>query len=190
MVSRAARNRNVSTLTGREAAPRAEHRPVADREDPADASEPDESADARQNRQLTELLNELRVALPGVQMMFGFLLAVPFSQRFAGISSTQQSLYYTAFLAAAAASVCFIAPTAFHRIVWQRGAKGRLLGVSNVLAIIGTVFLAAAITAVVLFITSYLYGSSWAALAGGSIVAALVSLWYVLPLAVRLGAYH
>ncbi len=167
-----------------------EHRPVADRDDPAEASVPVESDDARQNRQLAELLNELRVALPGVQMMFGFLLAVPFSQRFAEISSTQQRLYYTAFFTAAVASVCFIAPTAFHRIVWQRGAKERLLGVSNVLAIIGTVFLAAAITAVVLFITSYLYGSSWAALAGGSVVAALVSLWYVLPLAIRVGAYR
>jgi hypothetical protein len=152
--------------------------------------DPGESEDARQNRQLTELLNELRVALPGVQMMFGFLLAVPFSQRFAGVSSNQRALYYTAFLAAAAASVCFISPTAFHRIVWQRGAKARLLGVSNVLTIIGTLFLAAAITAVVLFITSYLYGTSPAALAGGAIVAALVSLWYVLPLAVRLGAYR
>ncbi len=150
--------------------------------------EPDsgESADERQNRQLTELLNELRVALPGVQMLFGFLLAVPFSQRFSAISSNQRLLYYIAFISAAAASVCFIAPTSFHRIVWQRGRKAVLLRVSNVLAIAGTVCLAAAITAVVLFITSYLYGSSRAALAGGLILAALASLWYLLPLAVRI----
>jgi len=115
---------------------------------------------------------------------------VPFSQRFAGLSDNQRGLYYAAFLAAAGASVFFIAPTAFHRIVWQRGAKRRLLGVSNVLTIIGTVLLAGAITAVVLFITSYLYGSSLAALAGGVLVATLVSLWYVLPIAVRLGAYR
>jgi uncharacterized protein DUF6328 len=163
---------------------------VADRDDSGDGPDPGESEDARQNRQLTELLNELRVALPGVQMMFGFLLAVPFSQRFAGLSDNQRGLYYAAFLAAAGASVFFIAPTAFHRIVWQRGAKRRLLGVSNVLTIIGTVLLAGAITAVVLFITSYLYGSSLAALAGGVLVATLVSLWYVLPIAVRLGAYR
>jgi len=163
---------------------------MADREDSGEGPDPGESEDARQNRQLTELLNELRVALPGVQMMFGFLLAVPFSQRFAGLSDDQRGLYYVAFLAAAGASVFFIAPTAFHRIVWQRGAKRRLLGVSNVLAIIGTVLLAAAITAVVLFITSYLYGSSAAALACGALVAILVSLWYVLPIAVRLGAYR
>jgi hypothetical protein len=163
---------------------------MAEDDDREDGPDPGESADERENRQLTELLNELRVALPGVQMMFGFLLAVPFSQRFAGISSNQRALYYTAFLTAAGASVCFIAPTAFHRIVWQRGAKRRLLGVSNVLAIIGTLFLAVAITAVVLFITSYLYGSSPAALAGGAVVAGLVSLWYVLPIAVRHGAYR
>ena len=151
-------------------------------------NEPDsgESADERQNRQLTELLNELRVALPGVQMLFGFLLAVPFSQRFSAISSNQRLLYYIAFISAAAASVFFIAPTSFHRIVWQRGKKAVLLRVSNALAIAGTVCLAGAITAVVLFITSYLYGSSRAAVAGGLILAALVSLWYLLPLAVRI----
>jgi high-affinity Fe2+/Pb2+ permease len=121
-----------------------------------DASDSGESADQRENRQLTELLNELRVALPGVQMLFGFLLAVPFSQRFSAISSNQRLLYYTAFLSAAAASVFFIAPTSFHRIVWQRGKKAVLLRVSNALAIAGTVCLAVAITAVVLFITSYL----------------------------------
>jgi hypothetical protein len=119
-------------------------------------------------------------------MLFGFLLAVPFSQRFSAISSNQRLLYYIAFISAAAASVCFIAPTSFHRIVWQRGKKAVLLRVSNALAIAGTVCLAAAITTVVLFITSYLYGSSQAALAGGLILAALVSLWYLLPLAVRI----
>ena len=163
---------------------------MADGDDPIEASGPAESEDARQNRQLTELLNELRVALPGVQMMFGFLLAVPFSQRFARLSDNQRALYYAAFLTAAAASVCFIAPTAFHRIVWQRGAKRRLLGVSNVLAIIGTVFLAVAITSVMLFITSFLYGTSLAVLVGGLAVATFVLLWYVLPIAVRLGVYR
>ncbi len=147
---------------------------------------PPESGDARRNRQLVELLNELRVALPGVQMLFGFLLAVPFSQRFAQVSTNQRGLYYTAFLTSAGASICFIAPTAFHRIVWQHGEKGVLLRVSSALAIAGTVFLAVAITSVILFITSFLYGSSPAALAGAVILAGLVVLWYALPLGVRL----
>ena len=145
-----------------------------------------ESDDARRNRQLTELLNELRVALPGVQMLFGFLLAVPFSQRFSHVTSNQQGLYYSAFVAAAGASVCFIAPTSFHRIVWQHGDKGLLLRISSALAIVGTVFLAVAIGSVMLFITSYLYGTSYAAVAGSVLLAALVVLWYLVPLAVRL----
>jgi hypothetical protein len=149
-----------------------------------------ETTDERRNRQLTELLNELRVALPGVQMLFGFLLAVPFTQRFATISASQQALYYAAFATAAGASVCFIAPTAFHRIVWQHGEKRVLLRVSSALAIAGTVFLAAAITSVMLFITSYLYGSAPAAVAGAVLLAALVTLWYVLPLALRLRAHR
>jgi hypothetical protein len=159
---------------------------MTDRDRDERPRESGESADERENRQLTELLNELRVALPGVQMLFGFLLAVPFSQRFAAISTNQRLLYYIAFISAAGASVCFIAPTSFHRIVWQRGRKAVLLKVSNVLAIAGTVCLAVSITTVVLFITSYLYGSSHAAIAGGLILAALVSLWYLLPLAVRI----
>ena len=78
-----------------------------------------ESDDERRNRQLVELLNELRVALPGVQMLFGFLLAVPFSARFDSISNGQRNLYYLTFIATALASVCFIAPTSFHRVVWE-----------------------------------------------------------------------
>jgi hypothetical protein len=145
-----------------------------------------ETADARRNRQLTELLNELRVALPGVQMLFGFLLAVPFSQRFSHVTSNQRGLYYSAFVAAAGASVCFIAPTSFHRIVWQHGDKELLLRISSALTIVGTVFLAVAIGSVMLFITSYLYGTSYAAVAGSLLVAALAVLWYLVPLAVRL----
>jgi hypothetical protein len=148
----------------------------------------DETADERHNRQLTELLNELRVALPGVQMLFGFLLAVPFSQRFSAVTSNQRALYYTAFVTAAGASVCFIAPTSFHRIVWQHGAKEVLLRISSALAIAGTVFLAVAITSVVLFISSVLYGSAAAGAAAGVLLAALLVLWYVLPLGLRLRA--
>ena len=148
----------------------------------------DETADERHNRQLTELLNELRVALPGVQMLFGFLLAVPFSQRFASVSSHQRGLYYAAFVTAAGASVCFIAPTSFHRIVWQHGEKAVLLRIASALAIAGTVFLACAITSVMLFITSYLYGSGAAGLVAGVLLAVLLVLWYLLPLGLRLRA--
>ena len=99
------------------------------------------SDDERRNRQLVELLNELRVALPGVQMLFGFLLAVPFSARFDSISNGQRNLYYLTFLATALASVCLIAPTSFHRVVWERHLKATLIRLSSVLALIGTGFL-------------------------------------------------
>jgi tellurite resistance protein TehA-like permease len=145
-----------------------------------------ETADERHDRQLVELLNELRVALPGVQMLFGFLLAVPFSQRFSSISDGQQWLYYIAFLTAAAASICLIAPTSFHRIVWRHNLKRTLVHISSGLAIAGTVFLAGAITACVALVTSLLFGSGPAVVAGGIALGALVALWYLAPLALRL----
>lgn len=151
---------------------------------PADGS--DESANERHDRQLVELLNELRVALPGVQMLFGFLLAVPFSQRFTEISDGQRWLYYLTFLATAAASACLIAPTSFHRIIWRRHAKRRLVHISSGLTIVGTMFLAVAITGSVSLVTSVLFGSSPAAVAGGLAAGVLIALWYAGPLVVRL----
>jgi hypothetical protein len=145
-----------------------------------------ETADARHNRQLVELLNELRVALPGVQMLFGFLLAVPFAQRFAGISHAQRTIYFASFLAAAGASICFIAPASFHRIVWKRGLKPRLLHVANVLTIVGTVFLAVAIVGSVVFVSSVLFGSTVAVAASAAVATLLAVLWYVIPLLFRL----
>jgi predicted membrane channel-forming protein YqfA (hemolysin III family) len=153
---------------------------------PASIRRDEESPDERRNRQLIELLNELRVALPGVQMLFGFLLAVPFSQRFHNISSGQRHLYYITFLTTAAATACFIAPASFHRITWQRRQKQNLLNVSSGLAIIGTVFLAAAICGSVALVTSLLFGTSNAIWAGALAGGVLAGLWFALPLAFRL----
>lgn len=152
--------------------------------DPRSEQEP-ETADAKEDRQLIELLNELRVALPGVQMLFGFMLAVPFTQPFGSLTDRQRLLFYVAFLSTAAASVCFITPTSFHRITWQRGVKGRMLRVSSRLAIAGTVFLGVAIGCVVGFLTSYLYDSMLAAAVTAVVAAAIGVLWYSIPLALR-----
>lgn len=146
----------------------------------------DESPDDRHNRQLTELLNELRVALPGVQMLFGFLLAVPFSQRFTTVGSGQREIYYISFLAAAGASACLIAPASFHRIVWRQGQKRRLVHVSSGFAIVGFGFLAVAIAGSVGLVTSVLYGTPAAALGAGAIAGLLVALWFVVPAGFRL----
>jgi len=146
----------------------------------------DESADDRHNRQLVELLNELRVVLPGVQMLFGFLLAVPFTQRFGGISELQSNLYYGTFLAATAASVFLIAPASFHRIVWRHGRKRQLLQISNKLAIIGTACLAFAIAGSVALVTSLLFGNTWAACIAALVAGLIAAIWFVLPFVSRL----
>src|SRR3954453_14202836 len=104
-----------------------------------------ESPDHRPTRQLVELLNELRVVLPGVQMLFGFLRAVPFTQRFSSVTDLQRNVDNATFVAAAAASVVLVPPASFPRIVWRHGRKRQLLQASNKLAIIGTAFLASAI---------------------------------------------
>jgi len=157
---------------------------------PASTEAPDghetESADDRQNRQLVELLNELRVVLPGVQMLFGFLLAVPFTQRFGTISELQSNVYYATFLAATGASVFLIAPASFHRIVWRHGRKRQLLHISNKLAIIGTAFLAVAIAGSVGLVTSLLFGNTWAAAAAGLAAGLIAAVWFVLPFVSRL----
>ena len=144
-----------------------------------------ESLDAKEDRQLIELLNELRVALPGVQMLFGFMLAVPFTQPFGSLTDRQRLLFYVAFLATAGASICFITPASFHRITWQRGVKGRMLRIASGLTIAGTVFLGVAIGCVVGFLTSYLYDSLVASILTAVVLGAISVLWYSIPLALR-----
>jgi hypothetical protein len=144
-----------------------------------------ETRDAKEDRQLIELLNELRVALPGVQMLFGFMLAVPFTQPFGSLTDRQRFLFYVAFLATAAASICFITPASFHRITWQRGVKGRMLRISSGLTIAGTVFLGVAIGCVVGFLSSYLYDSLVASIVTAVALALISVLWYSIPLVLR-----
>jgi uncharacterized protein DUF6328 len=152
--------------------------------DPRPQQEP-ETDDAKEDRQLIELLNELRVALPGVQMLFGFMLAVPFTQPFGSLTDRQRLLFYVAFLSTAAASICFITPASFHRITWHRGVKGRMLRISSALTIAGTVFLGVAIGCVVGFLSSYLYDSVVAAVMAAVALGLIAVLWYSIPLWLR-----
>ena len=105
-----------------------------------------ESADERANRELMELLNELRVALPGVQVLFAFLLTIPFSQRFTELDANDKRVYFWAVLATAGATLCLIAPTADHRLRFRSGVKEQLLRVANALALVGLVLLAFAVS--------------------------------------------
>jgi len=141
----------------------------------------DESKDERLDRELIELLNELRVALPGVQMLFGFLLAVPFSQRFSTITTTQRHVYYATFMCTACASIFFIAPTAYHRLRFRQRDKEQLVKTANVLAIVGTVFLSLALSGAVFVVTDIVFKNAMTAVATGATAALLASLWYGLP---------
>ena len=146
----------------------------------------DEDPEERLNRELIELLNELRVALPGVQVLFAFLLTVPFTQRFSDVSSFQEDVYFAALLAAAAATVFLIAPSSYHRLRWRQHDKERLLVTANRLSIAGTIFLAVAMTCSVLFITDFLFGALTTGLVTGTIAGLFTWLWYGLPLLRRL----
>jgi Family of unknown function (DUF6328) len=141
-----------------------------------------ESKDERLDRELIELLNELRVALPGVQMLFGFLLAVPFSQRFDSITTTQRSVYYATFMATAAATIFFIAPTAYHRLRFRQRDKEQMIQTSSRLTIVGTACLAAALSGAVFLVTDLLFHTVATAVAAAATAGLLLWFWYGLPL--------
>jgi Family of unknown function (DUF6328) len=142
-----------------------------------------ETHEERVNRELIELLNELRVALPGVQVLFAFLLAVPFSQRFAQTTELQRDTFMVALLSTLAGSVFLIAPTAYHRIRFRDRDKEALLRISNVFAIVGVAFLAIGMTAVVFLVTDMIFKGITTAIVTAGTAALFASVWFVLPLA-------
>jgi hypothetical protein len=145
----------------------------------------DEERDERLNRELMELLNELRVILPGIQVLFAFLLTVPFSQRFPNVSTLQQSLYFVAVLATAASTMLFIATPTYHRFLFRESDKERLLRLSNRMTIAGTAFLALAMVAVLWLITDVLYDGPVVVVVAVAAALLVASLWFLLPLARR-----
>jgi hypothetical protein len=116
-----------------------------------------EEEQERLNRQMTELLNELRVAMPGVQVLFGFLLAVPFQQRFASVSPFQRDVYFVTLLAAATATAFLIAPSAYHRVAFQRHDKPNIIRIGTRQFLCGLVALAVAMNGAVLLVTDFLF---------------------------------
>src|SRR5918912_2240628 len=124
------------------------------------------------NRELIELLNELRVALPGVQALFAFLLAVPFANGWRRVTEFQRDVFFVAFLCTAAATALLIAPSSYHRLRWREHDKERMLQTSNRLAIAGTIFLALAIIGTVFFVTDFVFGA--VATAASTAVAAVL----------------
>jgi hypothetical protein len=145
-----------------------------------------ESKEERLDRELIEFLNELRVALPGVQVLFAFLLGVPFTQRFSQVTDLQKDVYFVTFLCAAVATALLIAPSAYHRLEWRQGDKEHLLIVSNRFAIAGTTFLALSISGTVFVVTDMLFNETSAAVVAGLTAAFFGWFWYGMPLLRRL----
>jgi cobalamin synthase len=136
----------------------------------------------KRDRQMLELLNELRVALPGVQLLFGFLLTVPFTQRFGDTTTFQQTVYYVTLLSAACSTICFIAPSAVHRLRFHQNERAYVIESANKLTIAGLVFLAVALVSAVLLITDFLYNGPRVVLYTGAIALLLIVLWFLRPL--------
>ena len=133
------------------------------------------------DRELGELLNEIRIGLPGVTVLFAFLLALPFAARFEQLSGPQQAAFYIAFYASAIAMICLVTPSAFHRIRWRRGDKEAILRISNRLALVGFGALAVALTSSVLLVSDLVLPDLLSIVATAVVGVLVVTLWFVQP---------
>jgi cation transport ATPase len=140
------------------------------------------------DQEWSELVEEHRLAMPGTQVLFAFLLILPFQQRFRDLTEHQTYIYYSALLCAAVAIVLLIAPTAAHRMLWRKGDKEALLRTSTVTAIAATAFLAAGMTASVYLITDFLFGEPATAIVVTVLAGLFIGFWYAYPLVRRLRA--
>jgi predicted membrane channel-forming protein YqfA (hemolysin III family) len=133
-----------------------------------------------------ELVEEHRLAMPGVQVLFAFLLILPFQNRFEQLTTQQEYVYYAALLCATAAIVLLITPTAAHRIRFRQQDKEALLQMSTRTAIAATVFIAASMTASVYLITDVLFGGPATGIVSAIVAATFIGFWYAFPLYRRL----
>jgi len=145
----------------------------------------EETEAERLDRNLGELLQELRVALPGVQVLFAFLLAVPFQQNFTEITPFQERVYFATLLLTALSAVLLIAPSAYHRITFRTQQKDDLVFLANKLAIAGLGALALAMTGAIMLITDVLFGTTATIVTSVAALLTFVAFWYVLPLVRR-----
>jgi Family of unknown function (DUF6328) len=143
-----------------------------------------EGQEAREirDRQVAEILQELRVAITGGQILFGFLLTVPFAQRWSDTDDFQRTLFLITLLSIASATACFIAPTAAHRLRFHQGDRPFLVSYANVAAIAGLVFLMTAMTSAVLLVTDFVYSRTTAVVATATVGVVLLTLWFAVPL--------
>ena len=145
----------------------------------------DESAAERDDRNLAELLQELRVAGLGVQVLFGFLLSLPFTTRFTQLTHGERGLYLTSLVLAALATALLVGPVAYHRLVFRRGQKERLVRFANVMAILGLAAVSLAVSAAVLLVAGYVAGPVTGGVITAVVFGAFAGLWLVFPLTRR-----
>ena len=146
-----------------------------------------ETLPQRDDRNFLELIQELRVVGLGVQVLFGFLLSLPFTMRFTKLNGVQRDLYLTSLVLAAVATTLLIGPVAYHRLVFRRGKKEQLVRFANMLAILGLAAVAGAVLIAVLFVMDFVAGAVAAGLVTALLACMLVVLWFVVPLTQRRG---
>jgi len=145
-------------------------------------AERDETPSERADRNLAELLQELRVALPGVQVLFAFLLIVPFNPRFTQLSSLQEKVYFGVLMCTAFSAAFLIAPSMNHRLLFRQGDKDHLVKLANKQTITGLTLVAVAMTGVIVFITNFVFDDVTTAIAATALALTIVWLWYAMPL--------
>ncbi len=145
-------------------------------------SDPHDYDEGKRDRQMIELLNELRVALPGVQILFAFLLTVPFTQRFTAITDFQRDVFYITLLATTLSAACLIAPSAAHRLRFHQSERTWLIESANQLLIAGLAFLAIAIGAAFLLITDVLFDGARVWIYSAFVWCVILGLWFGRPL--------
>jgi hypothetical protein len=146
---------------------------------------PKESPGEQADRNFVELLQGLRVAVTGVQVLFAFLLTVPFSTGFAKVAATDRSLFYVALTAAAVASMFFIAPVAQHRILFRQGLKEPLVHRASLYSLIGTLALAISMVAATLMVVDYLFGGPLPLITAAAVAILAAWLWFIEPIILR-----
>jgi hypothetical protein len=149
------------------------------------ADQRDETLAQRDDRNTAELIQELRVAGLGVQVLFGFLLSLPFTTRFSGLTGGQRDLYLASVVLSAVATILLIGPVAYHRLVFRRGMKEPLIRFSNLMAILGLAAVGAAVLSAVLLVTWYVAGAVAGTLITALTAVMLCLLWFAVPLASR-----
>ncbi len=158
---------------------------MADTDDKDRHANPDEGEKERLDRELIELLNEIRVALPGVQVLFAFLLILPFQQRFTETTGEDQAVYTVALLASALATALLITPSMYHRLNFRQGNKEQMLFDANKLLIAGTLATAVGIGCSIYLVADVVYGGTAAVVAAIGTAVVYAAFWIALPLARR-----